>query len=808
MPRKSKRSPSPLVRGVQLGLLVLCWLALAGAATATVRLRFVVWEGDEAMKPIRNAVAAFEKAHPGIVVELERTPSDVYQEKLLTQYAAGVAPDVGMELPEFFQKFAKRKALLPLDSFIEGPDGVDLSQWYPGAVAAYRYQKQLYVLARDVAPIGVVYYNKKIFAEANLPNPDGTWTWDFEPRPELREKDFTWVMQQLTKKDAGGKTVRWGFATGWSALFTDTMAYSMGASYVDDREDTKRLQLDDPRFARVYQYVQDLAYKKRWIPSQLELTTSLQTNATDLFVQGRLAMFQGGIWEVPNLRKKLVPGTPGFFEWDITMAPAYKDGRLVVPSGGAGYCILSSTKHPREAWLLVKWMAGPEGAKELAASGLAQPAVRKLALSEPWIPGPNTPADQQYPHNRIITDRLVPHAIYDPSYEAYKEVKTYTDQTVEKIFMGTMSAQEALLEGQKRGQSRLDTIRAQSQWGPFPWGLGFGIGAVAVLGLVALIYAPEFRVKRSEKERRENRTAYLFIAPWVLGIFVFTLGPMIFSLLMSFSDWDVITPAKWRGVGNYTEAFTGDARFWVSLKVTLIYVAVSVPLGIAVSLGLALLLNVKVKGMPLYRTLFYLPSLSSGVAAALIWKAIFKADGGLLNTIIYGMDGKGNFLGLASLLAPLGKPGEPINWLGNENTALASLILMALWGAGGGMVILLAGLQGIPTFYYEAATVDGANRWTQFRRITIPLLAPALMFSLITGLIGSFQVFTQSYVMTAGGPGESTMFYMLHLYRQAFQSLRMGYAAALAWVLFLIILILTMLQLRLNKSIYYESEAR
>jgi multiple sugar transport system permease protein len=208
--------------------------------------------------------------------------------------------------------------------------------------------------------------------------------------------------------------------------------------------------------------------------------------------------------------------------------------------------------------------------------------------------------------------------------------------------------------------------------------------------------------------------------------------------------------------------------------------------------------------MPLWRTCYYIPSLASAVASALIWKKVFQVDGGILNGLIYGADGKHNFLGLASALAPLADSSGRVNWLGNEKTALASLILMSLWGIGGGMVILLAGLQNVPQYLYEAATLDGAGPLKRFRNVTLPMVSPTLFFALITGFIGSFQVFTPALLMTDGGPNMSTSFFMLHLYKQAFLSLRMGYASALAWVLFFLILIFTVLQLRMSRWVYYE----
>ena len=285
---------------------------------------------------------------------------------------------------------------------------------------------------------------------------------------------------------------------------------------------------------------------------------------------------------------------------------------------------------------------------------------------------------------------------------------------------------------------------------------------------------------------------------------------MIVSILSSTTDWDMIRPAQWRGVGNFVEAATIDPVFWISLKVTFIYTLVRVPLGILFALILALLLNQKVRGIPLFRACYYIPSLVSAVASSLVWQKIFAPDDGLINKVLYSP--------IVSKIFPIGHwlsaisetPGKNANWLGNEHTALSSFIIMSVWGVGGAMVILLAGLQGIPDYYYEAATVDGASPWQRFKAITVPLLTPAIFFTLVTGLIGAFQSFTEVYVITTsgGGPNNATMLYMLNVFKAAFQNYRFGYAAALAWVLFFITLGFTLVQLRMSKWVYYESEGR
>lgn len=789
-----------------VGFVLFC--LLAATCLAEKNLRIVVWEGDEGLPVLRAVIRDFEKAHPGIKVKLENVAYDQYFQKLLAQYAANVAPDVAMMGPGNFQSFAKRNTLVPLNQFYGDIPGFKIDAYYKEIVDAHSWKDQLYVLPRDIAPMGLIYYNKKAFDEAGIPYPDGSWTWDFKVRPELKEKDFLWVMQQLTKKDKKGKTVRYGFTPFTGGSFAEILNYSQGLSYADDPINPRKVLYDDPRVIKTFQFVADLCLKDKYMPSQNELTSVLQSTAVQLFISQRSAMYQCGIWDSAQVRRANKVGTPDFFEWDIALAPAYKDGTRSMPTGGAGYCMMASTKYPKEAWLLIEWMAGKPGMKALAEAGIAQPAIHDLAVSDMWVPGPNSPPDQQYPPSMILTDEAVKYTNFGQTADYWPEVMNFVNSKIDVIWVGSMSAEQALKEGTRDGQRRLDAILAQESLPKFNWAAGWLVAGGLFLGLLGWVYFPERRRKLTGREKSEERAGYLFLSPWIIGMLVFTLGPMLLSLQMSTADWDVVGAAKWRGVGNFSEAFTQDSKFWKVVMVTAIYTIVSVPLGLIVSLALALLLNTKVKGISIYRTCFYIPALASAVAGSLIWRKIFQQDGGLLNSVIYGADGEGNLLGLGNLLHWItGHPGPP-NWLGSETLALPSFILMAMWGVGSGMVIILAGLQGVPASYLEAATLDGANHWQRFRAVIWPLITPALFFVSITNVIGSFQVFTQAFVITKGGPNDATRFYMLHLYEEAFKNLRMGYASALAWILLAIILVFTMLQFRLNRRVHYEADLR
>ena len=296
--------------------------------------------------------------------------------------------------------------------------------------------------------------------------------------------------------------------------------------------------------------------------------------------------------------------------------------------------------------------------------------------------------------------------------------------------------------------------------------------------------------RRSSLRRREAISFYLCISPWLLGFVLFVLGPMVASLVISFSQWDLLTPSKYVGLRNYQKLFGRDALVWQSLKVTALYTLAYVPIELAGGLVLALVMNQELRFLGLFRTIYYLPSVLPGVAFVVLWMWILNPDAGLLNAVL-------SFVGI-----------QGPRWLVDPDWALTALLIMSLWGLGRSMVIYLASLQGIPRHLYEAASIDGAGAWPSFWRITLPMLTPTIFFNLVLSVISTFQTFTSAYVATDGGPLDATLFYVLYIYRQAFQFFNMGYASALAWVLFVIILFLTLMIVRSSgRWVYYEGEA-
>ncbi|GAA3598881.1 sugar ABC transporter permease [Kineosporia mesophila] len=314
---------------------------------------------------------------------------------------------------------------------------------------------------------------------------------------------------------------------------------------------------------------------------------------------------------------------------------------------------------------------------------------------------------------------------------------------------------------------------------------------MSVVSEIRTLRKPSGRSGRKGRgvKTHDGKAAVVFLAPWIIGLVAITAGPMLMSLYLSFTDYNLLSNANFTGLENI-QRMLDDTRLAKSLTVTMVYVFVSTPIQLAVALGLAVVLDRGLRGLSLYRSIFYLPSLlGSSVAVAVLWKRVFGVDG-LFNQFLslFGIDGPG--------------------WISQPSTALSTLILLHVWTFGAPMVIFLAGLRQIPREFYEAASVDGASRRQQFRNITLPMLSPIIFFNLVLGLIGAFQSFTQAFIVSdgRGGPSDSTLFFTLYLYQQGFVNFSMGYASALAWLLLLIIAVFTAINFWASKFwVFYDN---
>jgi len=298
-------------------------------------------------------------------------------------------------------------------------------------------------------------------------------------------------------------------------------------------------------------------------------------------------------------------------------------------------------------------------------------------------------------------------------------------------------------------------------------------------------------LKKMQKKRalKENLIGYAIISPWLMGFLVLTIGPVIVSFYLSFTDYNILSSPNWVGIENYLNILTNDTRFLHSLRVTLQFVFISVPLRLGFALMLAILFKKKRKGGSIFTTIYYIPSIVGGsVAISVVWRQLFNLNG--------AVNGFLDMLGIS-----------PVSWLGNPRAALSILILLSIWQFGSPMIIFLAGLRQIPKALYEAASVDGATKIQQFFKITLPMLTPVIFFNLVMQLIGGFMTFNQAFLITAGGPLDGTLFYAVYLYQVAFEFLRMGYGAAMAWILLVIVGIMTLLLFLTQKYwVHYGEE--
>jgi multiple sugar transport system permease protein len=393
--------------------------------------------------------------------------------------------------------------------------------------------------------------------------------------------------------------------------------------------------------------------------------------------------------------------------------------------------------------------------------------------------------------------------MFRPVSPACNELWDAQDRAATDAAFHVRTPLETLEIQQRRVQSALDRFFQPSggrEFDPGQVAAGILVALMVLLGAGAAWFLISLRQIRGLARRRAIQ-GVVFVLPWLAGLFVFVLGPMIASAFLAFTEYDVIHPPRWVGTGNWARMFglhqgseglaANDPQFWRGLWNTFYITLAGVPVGMAVSLAIALLLKAEVRGIHLYRTLYYVPVMVPAVVTALIWMWMLNPESGFAN------------FALNRLLHPLGLSAP--NWFGDPEWAKPGLILLLVWGCGGTVIIWLAGLHTLPRHLYEAATIDGAGSWRRFLHITLPLLTPYILFLWIMGTIGSLQIFAQAYIINP--PGDSLLFYAVYLFFRAFRYFEMGYACAMAWVLFVITAFICIWQIRVSKRwVHYETE--
>ncbi|MDG2477153.1 MAG: extracellular solute-binding protein [Phycisphaerales bacterium] len=771
---------------VAAALLVLWAFVWVGArafrdmGSAGVTLRVMHWSGgggQEEDQIVESSLRAFEVAHPGIRVQrINPGDSGQFFTKLQTMMAAGDPPDVFYMDYARLPVYVREGQLVDIEDMAAEQGGLDLSDFYGPPVDAFRWdgqqtgQGQLWGVPKDFTTLGF-YVNMDLLRQAGIERPSTDWTWD----------EFITAARAVGEIDGvtGAEVVTWPFVL-------RAILWSEGVDVVGD--DWNDLRVTDPDVRAVLERLRRWRYDER---HTLAAAEAEGVDPSSLFLTGRIGMVGPfGRWVVPSFRSIAAAGDPGGFEWDFLPLPRGREHANVIAT--VAWSMASGSEHPDEAFELLRWLVSEDIQAEQSRLGLAIPTRRSVAESDAFINASVPPANDRAFLDEVAVAR-VPQWPADPSFgEQF-------DRRLNKALRGSDDVVTATESLDRWWRDRLQSPLTAGVFPKMPWWI-IGIVVLIVAGVVITMVCRVLgRRLGSKADRLEERSGWLLTAPWMIGFAVFLAGPILLSLLLSFTRWGGLGPiegAEYVGLSNYARMFTDDDTFLTSLWVTIFYALIAVPTGQIFALVAAMLLNMKVRGVGLYRAAWYLPSVLAGVGIAVLWQWVFKSDGGLMNLILTPI------LGLFGASPPAWFTLDASNW------GVPAFAIMNLWLVGGSMLVYLAGLRNIPAEQYEAASIDGARWWRRFRNVTIPMLSPVILFNVIMAIIGSFQVFTQAFVMTGGGPGDDTRFYVLYLYNLAFDVYEMGYASALAWVLLIVILLLTAITLKVGgKKVYYEGMA-
>lgn len=748
--------------------------------------------------------------------------------RFLLSVAGGMPPDV-----IYFDRFAvaewaSRGAFLNLDPFLkEEKDRIDGDEVRREDYYAQTWNEVIYTdpVTGQTGTYGIpdafesraLVYNKDLLRKEGYVDANG------EVTPPVTWDDLAEMAVRLTSRDDKGRITRLGFAPFSGQALLYQYGWQNGGEILS--EDGRTVTLDSPEFVEALDWTTKVYDSIGGVRAVKAFESTGQAADLDPFITGKVAIKFEGFWAAEYALAEYGDRVDYGVAPPPMPASALAAGRPPLSwLGGWCYAIPATARHPDGAWELIRFLTSPrvrrmmtEGRLRLSQSSgrpfvppqsahrpINQENFQKYVQDSPFL-------DQKLKDAIRVFNEMVEHSRYRPASPVGQMLFSESLAATEAANYGALTAAEALRRATVNSQGELDRALGARKGPPLQWPPLLGLFGVLLVIFATVIYLWDTRPKlraaafrifglgflTSQKSQistgsrgfRENRFGGLVCAlPWIFGFIVFTSGPIFFSFVISFAEYDVLHPATWNGLENYTRMFGGDHLIGVAVVNTL-FMIIGIPLGMAIGMGIALLLNVEVRGIALWRTCFYLPSIVPAVAASILWIWIFNPQAGLLN----------------SIMASVGIEGP--NWLQDPNTSKPALILMGLWGAGGGMIIWLAGLKGISKSYYEAARIDGASTWQQFVSITLPLLTPYIFFNLIMGIIGTLQIFSQAFIMTQGGPVNSTLFYAYHLFNHAFRYLNMGYASAMAWALVAVVVVLTAVQMKLAKKwVHYEGD--
>jgi multiple sugar transport system permease protein len=614
----------------------------------------------------------------------------------------------------------------------------------------------------------------------------------------------------MTRYDANGYIDVLGFSPLAGNSYLYLYGWQNGATFLS--KDGEQIELDQPEAKVALQYMVDCFDAIGGYDLAQRFDDSQKGSPRSPFINGKTAMIINGNWYLtqiaafsPDLRFTLVPAP-------LPKARVAAGFPPVTWMGGDAYAIPATAKNKDGAWKLIRFLSSEKSHKiqfevngdQIQASGqLYVPGLPVRTALVPWVRA-NYVAGNPAVNERLVKafdvfTGLLPDSMFRPHTPVAQKLWEAQKAAGENAIDHTATVHEILTDRSRWAQEALDRYTHPPD-GPlvrWDWLIAGYAGLLAVFA--GLLARAEIRRRKAGHGRRDWKAGFTCLSPWLVGFIVFGGGPILFSLIISFCHYDVLNPARFVGLHNYvgllgfhTDALTGhlvanDPKFWRSIANTA-FMLIALPLSIVLGMFLAMLLNHTFRGIALFRTLFYLPSIMPAVASFLLWVWIFDPARGLLNRAL-----------MAAGVT------DPPAWLSDAAWSKPALILMGLWGIGGGMLIWLAGLKAIPASLYEAAEIDGANSFRQFFNVTLPMLSPYIFFNTVMGVIGTLQVFEAAYIMTDGGPNDSTLFYAYYLFNQAFRYLDMGAASAMAWILFAIVLSLTLVQLFLSRRwVHYD----
>ena len=745
-----------------------------------VAIKVLHWGDKVEDEIVAKLVRDFERQpeNKGIkIIRINLGQAASVRTKLQTMFAAGEPPDVFYLGLENVSDMATKNLLADMEELIEqdkarGTPTIDLNDFYPATVRCFRIDPEtgqvgkgrLVGLPKGFTTVGF-YYNRDLFRRAGVPEPSPNgWTWD----------EFIAAARAIGKlpNSYGADFVTW-------EQMVRVYLWTHGVDFASPG-------WQPPYYFRDPTLLAAMEQLKGWFHDESRTLLSAKTQIETMqeqFLAGNIGMAGPyGQWKAPVYRNV------DSFDWDLAPLPHVK-GRP--PRNGVftvAWSIARTTPHKEESWRFVKYLASVRGQRVMANAGLEFPALRSVA--EEVV---QAVADAKPRNARLLLEgaEVADPTDYPPDPEFQQQLRVH----VEEVFKLGRPAAKAMADVELKWTENLRRAAVARVDRPIHWGsllASFGLPLALIILLGAFFW---WRRRPAGLQFRDELAGIGMISPWVLGFIAFTAFSVGLSLILSFAKWSCLTTldhAQYVGWDNFRSLWTRDDTFTNSLKATAWYALLAVPTGQIAALVAAMLMNHTFRSIGVFRAIWYLPSVLAGVGVAVMWKWVFHHEHGLLKLLL-------------DPILPAGMHSPAWFEKDAETWGVPAFAIVNLWAIGGTMMIYLAGLKGIPKDLYEAAEIDGAVRWRKFLHVTLPMLSPVIFFNFIIAIIASFQVFTQAYVMTGGGPGDTTRFYVVYLYNQAFDFHEMGYASAMAWMLLVIVLALTLVVMKGTKRfVYYE----